>query len=101
MREDDLTDVIAAAALEGFLLATSRAHVVGERLCRRAIEQASAIDMYKHKARAFEWHARTLVLVGQPDEDREAAATAVAIYQAKGDVPAAAWARELVASLEG
>jgi hypothetical protein len=49
--------------------------------------------MYEHKARAYEWHARTLALVGKPDEAREAATTALSIYEAKGDVPASAWAR--------
>ena len=55
--------------------------------------------MYESKARAFEWHARTLALVGKPLEAREAAAAALAIYEAKGDIPASAWARELLDSL--
>ena len=55
--------------------------------------------MYESKARAYEWHARTLALVGKPLEAREAAATALAIYEAKGDIPASAWARELLDSL--
>jgi hypothetical protein len=55
--------------------------------------------MYDDKARTYEWHARTLALVGKPDAARQAAATALAIYEAKGDVPASAWARELVDSL--
>jgi hypothetical protein len=61
--------------------------------------EAATIDMYHHKATAYEWHARTLAFVGKPDEAREAAATALAIYETKGDVPASAWARELVDSL--
>jgi hypothetical protein len=65
------------------------------------VEVASTTDMYEHKARAYEWHARTLALVGKPDEAREAATTALSIYEAKGDVPASAWARELVESLAG
>ena len=55
--------------------------------------------MYDPKARAYEWHARTLAVVGRPAEAREAAATALAIYEAKGDIPASAWARELLDSL--
>ena len=55
--------------------------------------------MYGPKARAYDLHARTLALVGKPQEAREAAATALAIYEAKGDVPATAWARELLVSL--
>ena len=55
--------------------------------------------MYEQKARTFEWHARTLALVGKPKEARGAAETALAIYEAKGDIPATAWARELLDSL--
>jgi hypothetical protein len=86
-------------SLEGFLAARSGAHEEGERLSRRAVEVAATIDMYEMKARTYEWHARTLALVGKPEEAREAAATALAIYEAKGDAPASAWARELVDSL--
>ena len=99
MSEDDLTDVIGVNAIEGFLAATSGAHAEGERLSTRAIEVASTTDMYDQKARAYEWRARTLALVGKPQEAHEAAATALAIYEAKGDVPASTWARELLDSL--
>jgi hypothetical protein len=44
-------------------------------------------------------HARTLALVGKTDKAREADEAAVAIYEAKGDVPASAWARELLDAL--
>jgi class 3 adenylate cyclase/tetratricopeptide (TPR) repeat protein len=101
MSEDDLTDVIAVDALEGFLAATAGAHTEGERLSHRAIELAEPIDVYDHKARAYEWQARTLALVGKPEEAREAATTALSIYESKGDQPAAAWARRLIASIEG
>jgi len=99
MSEDDLTDVIAVDALEGFLAARSGAHAEGDRLSTRAVEVASQIDLYEHKAMAYEWHARTLAIVGKRLEAREAAATALAIYEAKGDVPASAWARTLLDSL--
>jgi class 3 adenylate cyclase len=99
IREDDLTDVIAVDALEGFLAARRGDHVEGERLTTHAVDVAAEIDMYDHKALAHEWHARTLAIVGKPLEAREAAATALAIYEAKGDVPASAWAQELLDSL--
>ena len=99
MAEDDLVDVIAVNSVEGFLQATSGSHGEGEQLSTHAVELASTIDMYEHKARANEWHARTLAIVGKPREAREAAATALAIYEAKGDVPASAWARDLLDSL--
>ena len=44
--------------------------------------------------------ARTLAECGKLDEARAAAAEAPAIYEAKGDEPAADWARELLASLD-
>jgi len=99
IRTDDLVDVIHVDALEGFLAARSGASEKGERLSTRAVEVAATIDMYEPKARTYEWHARTLALVGKPDAARQAAAAAVAIYEAKGDVPASAWARELLDSL--
>ena len=99
IRTDDLSDVIAVDSLEAFLSAQSGAYEEGERLSTRAVEVAATIDMYDPKARAYEWHARTLALVGKPDEAREAAAIALSIYETKGDVPASAWARELVDSL--
>jgi hypothetical protein len=99
MRTDDLTDVIGLDSLEGFLAANTGAHEEGERLSTRAVEHAATIDMYDVKARAYEFHARTLALVGKPDEARDAAAIALSIYEAKGDVPASAWARELVDSV--
>ena len=86
LNEDDLTDVIGINAVEGFLRAVAGGHDEGEQLSARAVEVAATIDMYESKARAYEWHARTLALVGKPDEAREAAATALAIYEAKGDV---------------
>ena len=51
-----------------------RRHGEGDRLSARAVEVASTIDMYEPKALAYEWHARTLALVGKPHEAREAAA---------------------------
>ena len=44
--------------------------------------------------------ARTLVECGKPDEALKAAAEALSVYEAKGDEPAADWARELLASLD-
>ena len=99
IRTDDLTDVIGMDSLEGFLAARSGGYDEGERLSARAVELATTIDMYDPKARAYEWRARTLALAGKPDEAREGAATALAIYETKGDVPASAWTRELVDSI--
>ena len=99
LNDDDLTDVIGVDAVEGFLRAAAGEQEEGLALSVRAVHVAATIDMYESKARAFEWHARTLALVGKPLEAREAAAAALAIYEAKGDIPASAWARELLDSL--
>ena len=99
LNEDDLVDAISVDSLEGFLVAAAGSYAEGERLSGRAVRLAAPIDLYEAKGRAHEWHARTLALVGKPVEAREAAATALAIYEAKGDVPATAWARELLDSL--
>jgi tetratricopeptide (TPR) repeat protein len=99
LNEDDLTDAVAANSLEGFLAAVSGSHAEGERLSEQAVGLAATIDMYESKGRAYEWHARTLSLVGKPAEARRAAATALAIYEAKGDIPASTGARELLDSL--
>ena len=99
LNEDDLVDVIAVDSLEGFLAAAAGSHAEGERLSRQAVELATTTDMYECNGRSQEWHARTLALVGKPVEAREAAAAALAVYEAKGDVPASAGARELLDSL--
>jgi class 3 adenylate cyclase len=99
LNSDDLADVIAIDSLEGFLAAAAGSGAEGERLSNQAVELANTTDFYERRGGAYEWHARTLAIVGKPEEAREAAATALAIYEAKGDQPAAAWARELVASL--
>lgn len=99
LNEDDLADVIAVDSLERFLAAAAGSHTESERLSRRAVELATTTDMYEWNGRAYEWHARMLALVGKPAEARESAATALASYEAKGDIPASASARELLDSL--
>ena len=99
LNDDDLTDVIGVDSVEGFLKVAAGEHEDGLRFSARAVEIAATIDMYENKARAYEWHARTLALAGNPSEARNAAATALAIYEAKGDIPATALARELLDSL--
>ena len=96
---DDMTDVIAVDSLEGFLAAVAGSHAEGEHLSSRAVGLAATSDMYEWGGRANEWHARTLALVGKPLEARAAAAAALAVYEAKGDIRAIAEARELLDSL--
>ena len=85
--------------MEGFLAAAAGSHAEGERLSRPG-GQARHHNRHVRVQRAcLEWRARTLALVGKPVEAREAAATALAVYEAKGDIPASAGARELLDSL--
>ncbi len=101
LNEDDLVDVIGLNGLQGFLAARAGDHDEGERLTAAAVELATGIDFYDEKARAFEWRARTLALLGRPEEARTAAETVLSIYESKGDRPAAAAARGLLDSLSG
>ena len=100
LNEDDLTDVIAVDSLEGFLAAAAGSHAEGERLSRQAVD-----------ARRDDRHVRVQgaclrVACAHARARRQAASrrarprpTALAIYEAKGDIPASAWARELLDSL--
>jgi class 3 adenylate cyclase len=97
--DDDIVDVIRVNALEGYLAACSGEHEEAERLACHATQIASTTDRYDDKGRAYEWGARTLARIGKPAEARAAAATALEIYEAKGDRPASAWARELLDAL--
>ena len=99
VNEDDVVDVVALNAFQGFLAAQSGDHAEGEALSARAVDVAAEIDFYEAKGQAYEWQARTLALVGKRAEAREAAATALEIYEAKGDQGASAWTRELLDSL--
>jgi len=56
-------------------------------------------DFYDLTAGARLLPARTLVECGKPDEARGVAAEALAIYDTKGDVPAAGSVRELLAAI--
>ena len=60
----------------------------------------AASDAYFIPGLAWMLLARTLVECGKPDDARAAATKALALYEVKGDLPAAGWARQLLASLE-
>ena len=99
INEDDVVDVVVLNALQGFLTAQGGDHEKGEALSARAVEVASKIDFYRPKGQAYEWQARTLALVGKRAEARDAATTALEIYETKGDQAPSAWIRELLSSL--
>ena len=95
----DLATVAQVEALESLLPARRGDHAQGERLARSAVAMLAGSDFSNLTAGARMLLARTLVECGKQSEAREAAADALALYEAKGDEPAAGWARELLASL--
>ncbi|MEP6910504.1 MAG: adenylate/guanylate cyclase domain-containing protein [Actinomycetota bacterium] len=96
----DLDAVAGLGAVEGLLAARRGDHAEAERMARAAVEMLGDSDFYDQTAGLRLLLARTLVECGKPDDARPAAAEALAIYEAKGDEPAADWARELLASLD-
>jgi tetratricopeptide (TPR) repeat protein len=100
MNSSDLDAVSHVGAVEGFLAARRGEHVEGEQLARKAIEMLADSDFYEPAGGYRLLLARTLIVCGKPDEARVPAAEALAIYEAKGDEPAADWARELLASID-
>ena len=99
MSPSDLDPVTHADAVEGLLAARRGDHAEGERLARRALEVLADSDFYEQAGGYRLLLAQTLIECGKPDEARAAAADALSVYEAKGDEPAADWARELLASL--
>ncbi len=100
MSPSDLDPITHADAVEGLLAARRGDHAEGERLARRAVEMLADSDFYEPAGGYRLLLARTLIECGKPDEARVAAAEALAVYEAKGDEPAADWARELLASID-
>ena len=99
---DDLVDVIALDALQGFLAARRGELDAGGTPRTPRCRARGEIDMYESKARAYHWQARTLDLAGKPQSRRaRRRRSACAIYEAKGDVLATAWATALLDSLSG
>jgi tetratricopeptide (TPR) repeat protein len=98
---DDVTNLTGADAIEGILLARRGEVAEGERLARAAAELIETTDFYDHRGLVHEYLAQTLALAGKREEALAAAQKALGLYEAKGDEPAAAWARELGDSLAG
>ena len=96
----DIDPVSHVEAVEGLLAARRGEHAEGERQARKAIDLLADSDFYEPAGGYRLLLARTLIECGKPDEARVPAAEALAIYEAKGDEPAADWARELLASLD-
>jgi hypothetical protein len=84
-----MTRVIGLAS-EAELAAHAGAIAAGERLARRSVEVADSIDAPNVGASAYVSASRVLALAGLGQEAETARATAVGLYQAKGNVAAAA-----------
>jgi class 3 adenylate cyclase/tetratricopeptide (TPR) repeat protein len=95
----DVATVAHVEALEGLLAARRGDRADGERLARSAVDMLAESDFYDLTGGARLFLARTLIECGKLDEARSEAAKALAIYEAKGDQPAAGRARELLDSL--
>jgi tetratricopeptide (TPR) repeat protein len=102
MSPSDLDPVTHTDAIEGLLVARRGDHAEGERLARRALETLAEADsdFYEQLGGYRLLLAQTLLACGKRDEARKAADEALAVFEAKGDEPAADWARELLASLD-
>jgi class 3 adenylate cyclase/tetratricopeptide (TPR) repeat protein len=100
MSQSDLDAVSRVEAVDGLLAARRGEHFEAEARARKAVDMLADSDFYEPAAGHRLLLARTLIECGKPDEARVAAAEALAIYEAKGDEPAADWARDLIASLD-
>jgi predicted negative regulator of RcsB-dependent stress response len=95
----DVVNLLGVDALEGYLLARRGDIEAGERLVRRAAEQAAAVDFFWIRGLVFNAVGTTLALAGKRAEADEAFRTALRIYESKGDVARVAETRELLASI--
>jgi len=91
---DDLINFIYADALEAGLLAHQGRHEEAVTRMRNALELVDTTDFVFDRADVRLLHAEVLVLAGRAAEAAESATEAIAILEKKGDVTAAARARE-------
>jgi len=95
----DVVNVLGVDALEGYLLARAGDLEGGERLARRAAEQAAKVDFFWIKGLVFSAFGKTLALADKRAEAVEAFETALRLYEGKGDATSAAQIRELLVPL--
>jgi predicted negative regulator of RcsB-dependent stress response len=96
---DDVVNILAVDALEGYLLARSGDVEDGERLIRRAVELAATVDFFWIRALVFRLLGETLALAGNVAEATAAFEKSLHIYETKGDAASAAQIRELMADV--
>jgi tetratricopeptide (TPR) repeat protein len=91
---DDLVNFIYADALEAGLLAHQDRHEEAMTAMRNVLELVDTTDFFSERAEVRLLHAEALVLAGRAAEAAESATEALVILEKKGDVTAAARARE-------
>ena len=94
-----MINAIGVDALEGYLSARSGDLEGGERLARRAVEQAAHVDFFWIRGLTFTLFGKTMSLAGKPADAAEGLEEALRIYENKGDTTSAAQICELLASV--
>jgi hypothetical protein len=96
----DLATLGPLDAVEGLLAARRGDCVEGESLARRGGELLADSDFYLQVAGQRILLAQVLMLCHKPEEARASVREAFAMYEAKGDEPAAARARALLERMD-
>ena len=96
--DDDATSQIAWRVTRAKLLARRGELERAEELAREAVARADQTEWPNLRGSARTSLAEVLLAGGRPDEAARAAEEAVEIYDAKGNLPAAAGARDLVSA---
>jgi class 3 adenylate cyclase/tetratricopeptide (TPR) repeat protein len=96
---EDVVNFIFLEGLDAGFSAREGRHEEAETSVHRALELAETTDFFEARAWARLMVAETLALGGRSPEAVEAAAEALAIHEAKGDVTGAARARERLVEL--
>ena len=95
----DVINFVYAEFLEGCLLAREGFHEEAGARARQALARADTTDFYFARAESRLFLAETVALAGNADEASEWAEAGLALFQEKGDLTAAARARERLAKL--
>jgi hypothetical protein len=96
---DDLVNFVFLDSIEGALLARDGRFDEAEARACHAVDLTATIDHVQTRTRALRYLAEVLAFVGRAEGAQSAAADALAILDAKGDVTGAARMRELFARL--
>ncbi len=97
--ESDVMMRVIGLAVDAKLLAQSGSLVEANALARRAVELADQTDALTTRGRVWLALAGVLSLDDKPEEARAAVATAVSLYEEKGDLAGAAQARLLLSAV--